>query len=70
MTQLLLNQNRFLAGDRCDYCRIPARHDRLPFQIDHIIAQQHGGGTNIETPHGAACIATNTKAPISRASIL
>ncbi len=45
MTRALLEQIRRLAGDRCDYCRTPRRFDPLPFQIDHIIARQHGGGT-------------------------
>jgi hypothetical protein len=28
---------------RCEYCGIPFPNYRLPFQIDHIIARQHGG---------------------------
>ena len=43
MNQTLLRQVRRLAGHRCDYCRIPAAFDPLPFQVDHIIARQHGG---------------------------
>ena len=39
---------RRLADDRCDYCRIPRRFDPLPFQLDHIIAEQHGGETILE----------------------
>jgi HNH endonuclease len=27
----------------CEYCRIPADVSLLPFQIDHIIAEKHGG---------------------------
>ena len=48
MTRELLAQVRQLAGDRCEYCRMPASYDPLPFQVDHIIAQQHGGETAIE----------------------
>jgi len=33
------------AGDSCEYCRIPQFALPLPFQIDHIIAEQHGGET-------------------------
>jgi len=44
----LLAQLHRLAGGRCDYCRIPAAFDPLPFQVDHIIAQQHGGETVLE----------------------
>jgi len=32
------------AGNRCEYCRLHQRHDRLhPFHIEHIIARQHRG---------------------------
>jgi 5-methylcytosine-specific restriction endonuclease McrA len=33
------------AGARCEYCQAAQAHDRLPFQIDHIIALKHGGPT-------------------------
>jgi len=48
MRRGVLHQLRQLAGDRCDYCRLPTAYDPLPFQVDHIIAQQHGGETVIE----------------------
>ena len=31
------------AGDRCEYCLIPQFAFPLPFQIDHILAEKHGG---------------------------
>jgi hypothetical protein len=31
------------AGDRCEYCKLPAKFFPAPFQIDHIVARQHGG---------------------------
>jgi hypothetical protein len=31
------------AGERCEYCLIPQWALPLPFQIDHIIAEKHGG---------------------------
>jgi hypothetical protein len=31
------------AKDICEYCHIPRAVYRLPFQIDHILARQHGG---------------------------
>lgn len=31
------------ADGRCEYCRIPADVSLLPFQVDHIIADKHGG---------------------------
>jgi HNH endonuclease len=35
------------AHDRCEYCKLPARFHPAPFQIDHIVARQHGGGTDL-----------------------
>jgi hypothetical protein len=48
MNRLLLKQVRQMAGDRCEYCRMPRACDPLPFQADHIISQQHGGATVLE----------------------
>jgi hypothetical protein len=31
------------AGNRCEYCLVPQSWDRLPFEIDHIIAESHEG---------------------------
>lgn len=31
------------AGDICEYCLMPQKAKRLKFQIDHIVAKQHGG---------------------------
>lgn len=36
------------ARNRCEYCRFPARHSLLPFQIDHVIPENHGGATVTE----------------------
>ena len=36
------------AGRRCEYCRIPHPQYRLPFQVDHIRARQHGGQTTAD----------------------
>ncbi len=33
------------AGRRCEYCQVAQGFDRLPFEIDHIIAQKHAGLT-------------------------
>ncbi len=33
------------AGDCCEYCRIPVAIEDLPAEIDHIIAEVHGGPT-------------------------
>jgi hypothetical protein len=36
------------AGGICEYCHVPDAYDRLPFQVDHIIAEKHGGPTERE----------------------
>jgi hypothetical protein len=36
------------AGRRCEYCQLPeARSPLVPFQIEHIVAHQHGGATRL-----------------------
>lgn len=32
----------------CEYCRLPQVFSAIPFEIDHIIAQKHGGPTQEE----------------------
>ena len=41
------------AGGRCEYCQVAQEYDRLPFEIDHIIARKHGGPTRA----GNLCLA-------------
>ncbi len=48
MNRALLADLRRLARGRCEYCQIPETFDPLPFQVDHVIAQQHGGVTALE----------------------
>jgi HNH endonuclease len=48
MNRRVLEKVRARAGDRCEYCRVPRRFDPLPFQVDHIVAEQHGGRTILE----------------------
>ncbi len=36
------------AAYRCEYCHVPVDVSLLPFQIDHIIAEKHGGLTTPE----------------------
>ena len=31
------------AAGRCEYCHLPAAHVLTPFQIEHVVAKQHGG---------------------------
>jgi hypothetical protein len=36
------------AAARCEYCRLPKFAPPLPFQIDHVIAEKHGGRTVLD----------------------
>lgn len=36
------------ADGRCEYCRMPESSSSLPHVIDHVIARQHGGATELE----------------------
>jgi 5-methylcytosine-specific restriction endonuclease McrA len=36
------------AGGCCEYCRMQIVDRLLPFEIDHIIAEKHGGTTDID----------------------
>jgi hypothetical protein len=42
----------------CEYCRVPQAFDVKPFQIDHIIARQHGGSDD-PANLALACFACN-----------
>jgi hypothetical protein len=45
VTELLRQLVRERASFRCEYCHLPAAVSSIPFEIDHIIAQQHLGKT-------------------------
>jgi len=47
LEQLVWNR----AARRCEYCQVSAETSLLPFQIDHIIAEKHGG---LSTPENLA----------------
>ncbi len=40
-------QVRDRADGICEYCHLPAAFTTLPFQIDHVIAEKHGGPTRV-----------------------
>lgn len=46
------------AREACEYCRMPQKYYRVPFQVDHIIARQHGGKTELENL-ALACLHCN-----------
>jgi HNH endonuclease len=48
------------ANGRCEYCHLPQAYHRTPFQIDHIVAEQHGGQAVSENL-AIACLRCNKK---------
>jgi len=43
MAQNLRQRVWHRANACCEYCRLPQVHSILSFEVDHIIARQHGG---------------------------
>jgi hypothetical protein len=35
------------AGGRCEYCQLPAGVAFFPHEVDHVVAEKHGGATDI-----------------------
>jgi hypothetical protein len=48
ISRAMQQQVRERASGRCEYCHLPDTCTTLPFQIDHIIAEKHGGPTLLE----------------------
>ena len=57
--QLELEVRQRAAG-RCEYCLFPESASELPFHIDHIIAQKHGGQSESENL-AWACFSCNLR---------
>ena len=36
------------SGDRCEYCLLPEAVAYVPHWIDHIVAEKHGGATELD----------------------
>jgi len=51
------------ANGRCEYCHFPERFAELPFQMDHIVARQHGGTATAENLALACCFCNRHKGP-------
>jgi hypothetical protein len=45
MAESLLAAVRRRAGYACEYCRLPEGADPVPFEVEHVVAKQHGGPT-------------------------
>lgn len=51
------------AENRCEYCHFPEQLVEVPFQIDHIVARQHGGSTDPKNLALACCYCNRYKGP-------
>jgi hypothetical protein len=47
----------------CEYCHFPAAFAEVPFQIDHIVARQHGGTDDPDNLALACCFCNRHKGP-------
>ena len=36
------------AGNLCEYCRLPSDLAFYPHEVDHVVAEKHGGATDID----------------------
>jgi len=36
------------AGNRCEYCLLPSEVAFFPHEVDHVVAEKHGGATDID----------------------
>jgi 5-methylcytosine-specific restriction endonuclease McrA len=36
------------AGNRCEYCLLPAEVAFFPHEVDHVVAEKHSGATEID----------------------
>lgn len=59
MQRRLVELVRQRAAFRCEYCHFPERFAGLNFQIDHVIAEKHGGPTDAENL-ALSCIYCNS----------
>lgn len=64
----LAAQVRRRAQHRCEYCLIPQASFRRPFHIEHILAKQHGGLTQLDNL-ALACWQCNLKKGTNLAGI-
>jgi hypothetical protein len=47
MDEALPEAVRQRAGHACEYCHLPDSAHPAPFEIEHVIARQHGGATTL-----------------------
>ena len=63
-TYIPLSDRRLIqerAANRCDYCLVHAEDADIRHEVDHIIAEKHGGATHIDNLAYACFICNNNK---------
>jgi hypothetical protein len=60
LSRVLEREVRSRALGHCEYCLFPESASALPFHIDHIIAQKHGGQSDSENL-AWACFSCNLR---------
>ena len=68
MNRALMRTVRQRAGDRCEYCHMPSWAMPLPFQIDHIVADNTAARRQKTTSRSPAPLQSLNKGPTSPAS--
>jgi 5-methylcytosine-specific restriction endonuclease McrA len=58
VNQLLRQQVSERANECCEYCRFPESETSIRHHIDHVIARQHGGLTDVDN-HCFCCAVCN-----------
>lgn len=58
MNSQTIRKVRERAAGCCEYCRLPAAAQFLPFQVDHVIARKHGGPESLDNL-ALACVHCN-----------
>ena len=67
-TRSFRSQVRERAQNHCEYCLLPEEADAISFEVDHIVAEQHGGATDLGNL-AYSCFECNRKKGPNLASI-
>lgn len=59
MSPVMRRQIRARAECRCEYCHFPEEVAELRFQVDHVVAEKHGGRASL-TNLAWACLRCNS----------
>ncbi len=51
------------AQGRCEYCHLPEEFGFASYEVDHVIAEQHGGKTELENLAYACMMCNRRKGP-------